>query len=173
MAPVLAAIGDQTVNEQAHAVVHGPAATDQDLPAQTLTYSLDAASLAAGMTITGRRGRSAGRPASRRAGRTTTVTVTVTDNGTNPANLTASQTFKITVNEVNVAPVLAAIGNQTVNEQAHADVHGPAATDQDLPAQTLTYSLDAASLAAGMTINGRRGRSAGRRASRRAGRTTR
>ena len=44
------------------------------------------------------------------------VTVRVTDNGS-PA-LSDSETISITVNEVNVAPVLAAIGNRTVNEAA-------------------------------------------------------
>ena len=73
-----------------------------------------------------------------------------------------------------MAPVLAAIGDQTVNEQATLSFTVPAATDQDLPAQTLTYSLDAASLAAGMTINALDGGvQLDARASRRAVRTTR
>ena len=80
------------------------------------------------------------------------MTITVTDNGTNPANLTDAETITITVDEVNVAPVLGAIGNKSVDEQATLTFTATA-TDQDLPAQTLTYSLDAASLALGMTIN--------------------
>ena len=84
------------------------------------------------------------------------MTVTVTDNGTNPANLTDAETITITVGEVNVAPVLGAIGDKSVDEQATL-AFTATATDQDLPAQTLTYSLDAASLASGMTIDARRG----------------
>ena len=44
------------------------------------------------------------------------VTVTVTDDGT--GTLTDSETFTITVNDINSAPVLAAIGDQTVDELA-------------------------------------------------------
>ncbi len=35
-----------------------------------------------------------------------------------------SESITVTVNEVNVAPVLGAIGNQTVDEQTLLDVHG-------------------------------------------------
>ena len=82
------------------------------------------------------------------------MTITVTDNGT--GNLTDSETFTITVNDINVAPVLAAIGNQAVNEGATLSFTA-SATDADLPSQTLTYSLDAASLALGMTIDANTG----------------
>ena len=50
--------------------------------------------------------------------------------------------FTLTVREVNVAPVLAPIGNQSTD----ADVQLTfvvSATDADQPAQTLTYSMDA------------------------------
>ena len=57
------------------------------------------------------------------------------------ATLTDSETFTVTVNEVNVAPVLAAIGNQTVNEETELTFTATA-TDHDHPAQTLTFSLD-------------------------------
>ena len=60
-------------------------------------------------------------PTEAQGGLTPSVTITVTDNGS--GNLTDSETFTITVNEVNVAPVLAAIGNQSVNE-GDADLHG-------------------------------------------------
>ena len=76
--------------------------------------------------------------------------MTVTDDGT--GNLTDSETFTITVNDTNVAPVLAAIGNQAVNEGSPLSFTA-SATDADLPSQTLTYALDAASLALGMSIN--------------------
>ena len=85
------------------------------------------------MTINGSTGAFSWTPSESQGGADYNVTVTVTDNGANPANLTASQTFKITVNEVNVAPVLAAISDQTVNEQATLSFTVPAATDQDLP----------------------------------------
>ena len=95
-------------------------ATDSDLPADTLTFSLDAASIAAGMTITAG-GDFSWTPAEGQGGSTPSVTITVTDNGT--GNLIDSETFTITVNDINVAPVLAAIGNQTVDELATLDLY--------------------------------------------------
>ncbi len=151
-APVLGAIGDQAVNEEA-TLTFTATATDQDIPAQTLTFSLDAASLAAGMTIDGATGDFSWLPTESQGGTAYTVTITVTDNGTNLPNLTDAETFNIVVAEVNTAPVLGAIGDQAVNEEATLTFTATA-TDQDDPAQTLTFSLDAASLAAGMTING-------------------
>jgi hypothetical protein len=64
----------------------------------------------------------------------------VTDDGTNPAGLTHSETVTITVNEVNVAPVLDAIGNKTT-PWGNLLTFTASATDPDVPAQTLTYSL--------------------------------
>ena len=149
LAPVLAAIGNQSVNEGA-TLTFTASATDADLPSQSLTYSLDAASIALGMTINSSTGAFSWTPTEAQGGLTPSVTITVTDNGT--GNLTDSESFSITVNDTNVAPVLAAIGNQSVNEGATLSFTA-SATDADLPIQTLTYSLDAASLALGMTIN--------------------
>ena len=89
-------------------------------------------------------------PTETQGGLTPSVTITVTDNGS--GNLTDSETFTITVGDTNTAPVLAAIGNQSVNEGATLSFTATA-SDPDLPAQSLTYSLDAASLALGMRIN--------------------
>ena len=151
VAPELDAIGDKLVNEQA-TLSFTAAATDQDLPGQTLTFSLDAAALALGMASIQTQGCSIGRRRNPRAGPSYWVTITVTDNGTNPANLTDEETITDHVHEVNVAPELGAIGDQLVNEQATLSFTA-AATDQDLPAQTLTFSLDAAALALGMSID--------------------
>ena len=148
-APVLAAIGNQSVNEGA-TLSFTATASDADLPSQTLTYSLDAASLALGMTINSSTGAFNWIPSEAQGGLTPSVTITVTDNGS--GNLTDSETFTITVGDTNVAPVLAVIGNQSVNEGATLSFTATA-TDADLPGQTLTYSLDAASLALGMSIN--------------------
>jgi hypothetical protein len=57
-------------------------------------------------------------PTEEQGGASYNVTVTVTDNGTNPADLTDFETVNITVNEVNVAPVLDAIGARSVDEMA-------------------------------------------------------
>jgi hypothetical protein len=103
------------------------------------------------MTITAG-GAFAWTPTEAQGGAAYPVTITVTDNGTNPASLTDWETFTITVAEVNLAPVLGAIGNKSVNEQASLTFNA-AATDQDQPAQMLTFSLDAASIGLGMTID--------------------
>src|SRR5262249_2892026 len=71
------------------------------------------------------------------------------DNGS--PTLSDSKTFSVTVNEVNTAPVLAAISNKTVNEGSLLTFTA-SATDADLPANTLTYSL-AAGAPAGALIN--------------------
>ena len=62
------------------------------------------------------------------------------------------QAVTLTVANVNDAPVLAAIGNRSVAEGATLSFTS-SATDADVPVDTLTYSLDAASLLLGMTIN--------------------
>jgi len=139
--PVLDPIGDQVVDEQA-TLTFTATAMDPDIPLQTLTFTLDAASEAAGMTIDPATGEFSWTPTEAQGGAAYTVTITVTDDGTNPGPLSDSETFTITVNEVNVAPVLDPIGNQNVDEQVML-AFTATATDQDLPAQTLTYSLDA------------------------------
>src|SRR4029078_11199611 len=57
----------------------------------------------------------------------------------------------MTVGEVNVAPVLAPIGNKTVKEGSTLTFMA-SATDVDLPVQTLTYSL-APGAPSGASIN--------------------
>ena len=153
VAPVLGAIGNQTVDELA-TLTFTATATDSDLPADTLTFSLDAGSIALGMSIDANTGVFSWTPTEGQGGLTPSVTVTVTDNGN--GNLVDSETFTITVNGTNTAPVLNAIGNQTVDELATLSFT-VTATDADLPADTLSFSLDAASIALGMTIDANSG----------------
>ena len=61
------------------------------------------------------------------------------------------ETIAIIVAEVNTAPVLDPIGTQNVDEEATLSFTATA-SDSDLPADTLTFSLDAAAEALGMTI---------------------
>jgi hypothetical protein len=68
-------------------------------------------------------------------------TTTVTASATDAAGNAASRTFIVTVNAWNSAPVLAAIGNQSIG-QGQTLSFTASATDPDLPAQTLAYSLD-------------------------------
>src|SRR5205823_1417981 len=74
--------------------------------------------------------------------------VSVTDNGV-PA-LSATNSFTVTVNDVNVARGLSVPADQTIDEQTTLSVSA-SATDADLPANTLTFAL--VSAPTGMTIN--------------------
>src|SRR6185503_169488 len=132
-APVLAPIGNKTVNELA-LLSFTATATDADIPAQTLTFSLGAGA-PAGATINGSTGAFSWTPGS--AG-SFPVTVIVADNGT--PSLNDTETITIDVAGVNGPPVLAAIGNKTVNESSLLSFTATA-TDPDLDA--LTFTLDA------------------------------
>ena len=144
-APVLAAIGDKSVNEGG-LLTFTNTATDADLPAQILTYSLSNAP--AGASINASNGVFTWTPSEGQGPASYVVTVLVTDDGV-PTQADA-ETITITVNEVATAPVLAVIGSKTVNEGVALNFTATA-TDTDLPAQTLTYSLSNAP--AGATIN--------------------
>jgi len=78
------------------------------------------------------------------------VTVEVSD-----GTATASRSFTITVNEVNLAPTLGIIPNVTVTEGQAVRLVA-VGNDADNPAQTLTYNLEAGA-PAGATINANTG----------------
>src|SRR5437762_5899430 len=69
---------------------------------------------------------------------TNVVSVSVTDNGV-PA-LSVTNSFTVTVTEVNLAPVLSVPANQTIDELSALAVTA-SATDADIPANTLTFRL--------------------------------
>jgi len=135
-APVMTAMDPQAAAEgEAFRLV--PSASDADLPADTLTWSLGADS-PAGMSIDPTTGVIAWNPHETQGGQTFVVTVTVTDNGLPPSS--ASGTFTATVAEANTPPTLAAIGDRTVEigSQLRLTV---TATDTDLPVNSLTFAL--------------------------------
>jgi len=136
-APVLTAIGAQSVDELVN-LSFNAMATDADDPAQILSYSLSG-SVPTGASISPA-GSFSWTPTESQGGTLYTFNVVVTDNGSNPATLTDLESISVTVNEVNTAPVLAAIGNQTIDELTLLSFMA-SATDSDLPAQTLSYSL--------------------------------
>src|SRR5207302_1012826 len=121
-------------------------ATDADLPANSLTFAL--VSAPTGMTINPATGAISWTPTEAQGPSTNIVSVSVTDNGV-PA-LSVTNTFTVTVNEVNLAPVLTVPADQTINEQTTLNVSA-SATDADLPANTLTFARVRSP--AGMTIN--------------------
>jgi hypothetical protein len=110
--PVLAPIGNKTGlvgGCQPIPVTFTATATDPDA-GQTLTFSLGAGA-PAGATIDPVTGAFSWQPTTANP---VSVTVIVTDNGTPP--LSDSETIQIFIAVVNQAPVLAAIGNKTIDE---------------------------------------------------------
>jgi hypothetical protein len=79
-----------------------------------------------------------GQPREAQGPGTFTVAVQVTDDGV--PSLSTNQSFQITVNEVNVAPTLGSIGDQTVHAGATVTARA-SASDTDSPPNTLSYSL--------------------------------
>ncbi|RME93705.1 MAG: hypothetical protein D6766_07635, partial [Verrucomicrobia bacterium] len=137
-APSLAAIPDQTVGE-GETLRLTLSASDPDLPAQTLRYSL-AEGAPAGMVVDPVSGVLTWTPGEADGPAVYTVTAEVMDDGQPP--LGDQKTFTVTVTEGNAKPVIAAIGDQTVDEGQELRFTVEA-TDPDEPAQTLTFSLGA------------------------------
>jgi len=143
--PTLNAIADRTVDENA-LVGFTISASDPDA-GQTLTYSLDT-DAPAGAMIHPTTGVFSWTPSEIHGGASFPIRVFATDNGA--GQLRDAKTFVVTVNEVNLAPQLAAIVDQTIFERIEMQVTAQA-TDADLPLQTIAYSLDAGA-PSGMTI---------------------
>src|SRR5207302_910444 len=111
-----------------------------------LTFAM--VSAPTGMTINPAKGAISWTPTEAQGPSTNVVSVSVTDNGV-PA-LSVTNTFTVTVNEVNLAPVLTVPANQTINEQTALKVSATA-TNSDLPANNLPFAL--VSSPPGWTIN--------------------
>ncbi len=145
--PALGVMADQRLVELATLSVTN-AASDSDLPAQTLTYSLVIAPAGAMIDADGVITWS---PTEAQGPATNLFSTVVTDNGNPPLSVT--NTFTVVVTEVNSAPVLVAIPDQQVAELTTLTVTN-AANDSDLPAGTLTYALVNAPAGAVIDANG-------------------
>ena len=143
--PVLGSIGNRSASE-AITLTFAVAATDPD-SSNALTYSLIGSTRWSRYRsrywgiylVTRRRDRRGELP----------VTFRVTDDGT-PA-LFDSETFSITVNEINQAPLLTGVPSSATFDELTAYTFDANGTDADQPAQALTFSLVGA--AAGASIN--------------------
>jgi hypothetical protein len=134
LAPVLDPIGPKSVNEET-TLSFTATASDPDLPAQTLTFSLgDGAP--SGATISSG-GAFSWTPTEAQGPGSYVIRIIVSD-----GSLQDYEDITVTVNEVNVAPILEPIGNKAVNELTLLTFTATA-SDADLPAQTLTFSLGA------------------------------
>src|SRR5439155_8916519 len=145
--PALAPIAARVVNEEQPLVVH-TVATDADVPANTLTFSLDAAP--AGAAIDAKTGVFTWTPTEAQGPGTYAVAVRVTDAGLFP--LSDLETPTVTVREVNQPPAIAPTGNRSVDE-GHELTFAVSATDPDEPGNALTFSL-APGAPAGASITG-------------------
>src|SRR5205807_1074715 len=132
-APVLDTIGNRTIDEQT-LLTFTAHATDVDVPANALTFSLlgapEVAAINAATGVFSWTPTEAQGPADYKS----TPTLRASD----LANASNTATVALTVNPVNDAPVLDTIGNHTIDEQT-ALTFTAHATDVDLPANTLTF----------------------------------
>jgi len=129
--PILNLIGNKTINELT-LLTFAATATDADGDALAFTLGFGGP---IGATITSN-GIFTWTPSEAQGPGTYKVTIVVTDNGSPPSS--ASSTITITVNEVNLPPILVVLGSQTVNEGANISFT-VSATDPDIPAETITY----------------------------------
>jgi len=134
VAPKFAAIGSKTVDEET-LLSFTAGATDSDLPANALTYSL--VNAPAGASINPSTGAFTWTPTEAQGAGSYNVTFRVTDNGS-PA-LFADETVTLTVREVNKPPVAA--NAEVAGEEDRAVSFGLRASDADLPANTLGFSI--------------------------------
>jgi hypothetical protein len=156
-APLLGAIGNQSVNEL-ELLSFTPSATDSDLPPNTLAFSLGTPDAGCGFPIAAGAAVTAGvfswTPTEAQGPGTYCARIVVSD-GTD----SDYEDFQIAVAEVNLAPVLAAIGPQSVDELVELSFDA-AASDADLPANDLTFTLGTPAaacvhpIAAGAVISG-------------------
>jgi hypothetical protein len=133
--PVLPVFANRT-NDELVLLSLDASGTDDDVPAQMLTYGLT--NSPDGASINPSSGLLTWTPIEAQGPMTTNITVKVTDNGT--PNLTVSRTFQVVVNEINVPPVLTLPSDQAINELAPFNANATA-TDSDIPANTLTFAL--------------------------------
>ncbi|MBI2314517.1 S8 family serine peptidase [Candidatus Daviesbacteria bacterium] len=123
-------IGNKSVNEGSELTFTAEA---DDEEGGTLTFSLIGAPT--GATINSSTGTFSWTPTEAQGPNTYTFTISVSSStGTN-----VSEEIVVTVNEVNIAPV--ASGSTQTTDEDTAKVITLSATDADLPANTLTYSI--------------------------------
>jgi hypothetical protein len=121
---------------EGNALSFGLSASDSDQPAQKLTFSLISGPV--GLTVNPTSGQVSFRPTEAQGPSTNTVVVRVTDNGT-PV-MSGTNSFSVVVLEINQAPELASVGNQTI-DALKPTVIRLSAKDADLPVQKLTFAL--------------------------------
>ncbi|KAA1261810.1 putative Ig domain protein [Rubripirellula obstinata] len=146
VAPILALIDPQSIDELA-TLTFQAAATDLDQPATPLTFQL-AGDAPQGASIS-TEGFFSWTPSESQGPNTYSFDVVVSD-----SVLTDTQTIEVTVGEVNLAPTLMSIADQTVDEGQTLTL-SLVGSDLDLPNNNLTFSLgDDAPAGASITPDG-------------------
>ncbi len=135
--PVMTPVADRTIAELTPYYFLS-SAQDGDNPPQSLTFSLDAGA-PVGLTIQPLTGLIQWIPTEAQGSSTNTVTIRVTDSGVPPLSSTTS--FKLIVAEINQAPILSGISDQTIVAGTVSNTKA-VGTDSDFPTNLLLYSLD-------------------------------
>jgi hypothetical protein len=135
-APLLAPLAPRTIAE-GETLTLTNSATDQDTPAQGLTFTLDSGA-PAGMTIGATSGIITWTPTEAQGPGNYPITVRVTDDGEPPASTT--QPLAVTVVEVNEPPQFAPLAYTSL-VAGQTLILTNLAQDNDLPPQTLAFSL--------------------------------
>ena len=130
LAPVLDPVGDRSVDELVN-LSFTATASDPDDPANTLTFSLSGAPVGASMTAGGV---FSWTPTETQGPGSYTFDVIVTETNGSPTNQTDTETITITVDEVNLAPVLDPVGDRSVGEASLLSFTATA-TDPDDPCE--------------------------------------
>jgi hypothetical protein len=148
-APMLDQIAPKEVAE-GNELTFSAIATDPD--GNQITFALDPDQTPAGATIEPSTGIFRWTPTEEQGGQAQpfTLRILAIDNGT--PSLADSETFTVTVTEVNRSPALTKPENRQVARGSEL-VFTATATDPDLPANTLRFSLDPETNAPGATIN--------------------
>ncbi|MFH2123102.1 MAG: putative Ig domain-containing protein [Pseudomonadota bacterium] len=139
--PVLDPIGDRIVNELTQ-LTFTATAIDND-PGDTVSFSLSGAP--AGASIGAQSGIFTWTPTESQGPGDYTFTVQVRDNGL--PSLTDSENITVTVHEVTAPPAIALITNKSVPAESLLTFTA-SASDSDIPANTLTFSLSGLPVAA-------------------------
>jgi len=144
-APGLSVPADQALDEMLPFTAFA-SASDGDVPAQLLAFSLVSGPAGLGVSSAGT---ITWTPTEAQGPGTNTIVVRVVDNGA-PA-LSATQSLILTVREVNAAPVLGPISNFAVNAGVIVSFV-PSVSDPDVPENQLVFGL-ATNGASGATLN--------------------
>ena len=139
-APVLSAIGNQSMNEDTTLNV---ALSATDIDGDTLSFSVSGSTAQLNASVSGSTLTLA--PDTNYTG-TGSVTIVVSD-----GSLTDSETFSVTVAGTNDAPVLSAIGAKSLDEDTTLLV-GLSATDSD--GDTLSFSVSSSTSSLGASVSG-------------------